>query len=459
MPKIEVIGRVDGVQLEVERVNFGEMTAADALSAVEAAGYTGGALSVDDSPSYIWPAPENTAPFTTSSIFEFDDAPALDGRMAVVEGMTATRTYAGIRQVEIFRTGTHNGDKYTQADLDAMVKAFGKVGFNVPIKLGHFEPSGERAFGWVENLKRKGTKLVADFMDMPQNLVDLVQERAFEHVSAEVFFDLERNGKIFRRVLKAVALLGAETPAVSGLKPLHTASVFADDEAAVRTYQFSIEDEPMPEKTPKTSTEAEQIAALKAERDELKTAVTEVSAKVAELTETKEAETASALEVKRLQEQVAALTEANKEAAEARRIAEIEGKMANFTWPALADHFRALYDAASSNPNQKVAFFAEGTDGKRVASEESLIKVVDDLRARLEKSTRILMEHKTVPGPVGDLRPADAPTTAHASGDEINRLVGAYRAANKDASYSDALDAVMADPNNADIARSYVKGQ
>jgi hypothetical protein len=36
---------------------------------------------------------------------------------------------AEIKALEIFQVGTHNGDEYSQADLDSMVTAFDKVGF------------------------------------------------------------------------------------------------------------------------------------------------------------------------------------------------------------------------------------------------------------------------------------------------------------------------------------------
>jgi hypothetical protein len=104
-----------------------------------------------------------------------------------------------------------------------MVANFGRVGFNPPVKLGHKEQSGDRAFGWVTAIRRIGSKLVADLSGVPAALVRLIKDRAYDAVSSEVFWNLERNGKTFRRVLKAVALLGAETPAVSDLRPLHTA--------------------------------------------------------------------------------------------------------------------------------------------------------------------------------------------------------------------------------------------
>ena len=133
-----------------------------------------------------------------------------------------TRTMPDIQGVEIFKAGTWNGDTYTIDDLDLMIDAFGKVGFRPPVKLGHTKDSGARAFGWVENLRRIGDKLIADFTNVPSKLLELIRARAFDAVSAEVGWNMERNGKVFPRVLRAVALLGAAIPAVAGLRPVST---------------------------------------------------------------------------------------------------------------------------------------------------------------------------------------------------------------------------------------------
>ena len=124
--------------------------------------------------------------------------------------------------VEVFATGTHNGDKYTEADLDDMVAAFGHLDYKPPLKAGHSEDrKGMPALGWVQNLRRMGEKLVADFIDLPRLVYDAIRDKRYNTVSSEVYWNLERGGKKYRRALKAVALLGAEIPAVANLRPLH----------------------------------------------------------------------------------------------------------------------------------------------------------------------------------------------------------------------------------------------
>lgn len=127
-----------------------------------------------------------------------------------------------IRGVEIFATGTHNGDVYTHADLDDMVAAAGKLDFRPALKLGHTKDApGAPAYGWAQNLRREGDRLLADFTDMDDTVIDALRKRRYDRVSSEVYFNLNRKGQKYRRALKAVALLGADVPAVAELKPLH----------------------------------------------------------------------------------------------------------------------------------------------------------------------------------------------------------------------------------------------
>lgn len=144
-----------------------------------------------------------------------------------------------IKGVEIFRSGIHNSEKYTEADLDSMVDAFNHLDYRPALKLGHSGPDkpGAPAYGWVAALRKVGSKLVADFTHMHESVVEAIRRRAFDTVSAEIYFDLKRNGKTYPRALKAVALLGAEIPAVAGLVPLHKMEFRSDAPAKVHTYE------------------------------------------------------------------------------------------------------------------------------------------------------------------------------------------------------------------------------
>ncbi len=147
-----------------------------------------------------------------------------------------------IEGVEIFRTGKHRGSEIvdiTDNDLAEMVNSFNELsaagGFQPVLKLGHDEVQkffgarkGAPNLGFVEKLRIEGSKILANFTNVPDVLYDLIKQRRFNTVSIEMFPKTEFNGKQFKNVLTAVALLGAELPAVKGLKEL-AATLFTEE--------------------------------------------------------------------------------------------------------------------------------------------------------------------------------------------------------------------------------------
>lgn len=149
-----------------------------------------------------------------------------------------------IKGVEIFAAGKWNGDVYTEKDLDAIVASFDHTGFVPPLKLGHDENQsllqrdGMPSAGWVEKVYRKGKKLVADFKDIPEKIFNLIKNKAYNQVSAEIYWNLEVGDNVFSRALKAVALLGADIPAVADLKSI--SEMFSGIEAECKIYAFNV---------------------------------------------------------------------------------------------------------------------------------------------------------------------------------------------------------------------------
>lgn len=123
---------------------------------------------------------------------------------------------------EIFSSGEWNGDKYTDADLESMVVAFRETAgvWGVPVKLSHEHPSHLPAVGWVENLRRVGSKLIADFKRIPKKVYDLIRAGGYRGKSAEIFWDAKVNGKAYPFLLKAVAILGIDPKAVQSIDDL-----------------------------------------------------------------------------------------------------------------------------------------------------------------------------------------------------------------------------------------------
>ncbi len=159
--------------------------------------------------------------------------------------------------VEVFSEGEWNGDAYSMQDLEGMVSAFEehKQGMRPFLKLGHdknqklLQKDGMPAAGWIDRLYIKGNKLLADFVDIPKKVKDLIDRRAYRKVSSEIYCGVKVGDKTYPYMLGAVALLGADTPGVSNLSDIlsmYSAAGFkeikgyaASDEFESRTYEFA----------------------------------------------------------------------------------------------------------------------------------------------------------------------------------------------------------------------------
>lgn len=146
---------------------------------------------------------------------------------------------AEIKDVEIFAAGTWHAAKggkvtVTEADLDAMVESFvaigTQLGYRPTLKLGHKDShrffGGEKGapnLGFVANVRRAGSKILADFVDVARPLFDLVKAGRYNQVSIEMLREFTTEGRALKNVLTGVAILGAEWPAVKGLADLRDA--------------------------------------------------------------------------------------------------------------------------------------------------------------------------------------------------------------------------------------------
>ena len=153
-----------------------------------------------------------------------------------------------INGLEVFSAGDWNGDKYSEADLDAMVAAFDKVGFKPTVKAGHADGQedekqarkifGAPALGYVNKLYRRGKKLVADITKVPRRFADLIKAGSYSRVSSEVYWSYSNHdGQKYPRVLKSVAFLGAEVPAITSLKEIE--ALYDENQQEFRVYEAS----------------------------------------------------------------------------------------------------------------------------------------------------------------------------------------------------------------------------
>lgn len=164
---------------------------------------------------------------------------------------------------------TTRGVKITKEDLEEIAKNYTVLKDKVkpPIKLGHFgEGLGLPSMGWIENVRVEGDKLIADFMHVPKKLADLIRAKAYRRVSPELYVDFEDDGKKHGKVLKAVAILGADIPQIKNLKDLEV--LYNSEE--IKNLDFVIDEGKKDNKAEKKTLEDSKIERLLRENIELK---------------------------------------------------------------------------------------------------------------------------------------------------------------------------------------------
>jgi hypothetical protein len=145
-------------------------------------------------------------------------------------------------EMEVFSTGTHNGDKYKNKDLDAMIEAFNtlKNKWKPTLKIGHGKQLAEQpALGYVDKLKRVGNTLIAKIVNIPKIVKDVIEKGLYKKRSAEIYWNYKDGNKVWSRCLKAIALLGESIPAVSSLKDVE--KFFDEGYGDIKLYESDFE--------------------------------------------------------------------------------------------------------------------------------------------------------------------------------------------------------------------------
>lgn len=407
-----------------------------------------------------------------------------------------------IRDVEIFASGTHNGDQYTEKDLDDMVSAFNDLDFKPALKVGHTKDKpGSPAYGWITNLKRVGTKLHADLESMHDSVVDAIRNKSYDRLSSEIYFNLKRGGKEFRRALKAVALLGSEVPAVADLVPLHKVefSELSFEKMGAFEQEFDVPLEKLVEtfserltglsnlmKENDMSKNAEQIKQLKAKVEEFSAKMDALmkkkgkakpedmegdeeykqlsaeaksisesiarlesedkssdSATAKELAETKAALDKSQTQVKELSDRVTSIEQKERNA----RIGE---RVAACKIPAFRSGLSALYAYALENASVKVKVYSKDKDGKDLSEEKPLAEIVDGFVTQINDQGEKLFKALAFSG--GRIR--EDGVQEDSAGKEVQKRVGEYRLKNPTVkTYEEAMKAVLAADD--DLSKRY----
>lgn len=120
--------------------------------------------------------------------------------------------------VEIFKAGTHTDSKgftktWTTEELDLIVQKYQeqlKENQKAPVVIGHPKDNAP-AYGWIEEVKRIGDKLVAKIQPTVNEFVEAVKKGLYRNVSISLYPDYR---------IRHLGFLGAVPPAVKGLSIL-----------------------------------------------------------------------------------------------------------------------------------------------------------------------------------------------------------------------------------------------
>ena len=144
------------------------------------------------------------------------------------------RKGASVQPIEIFKAGTHTAMDgrtlpFSEADVAAIAAAYDPALHEAPIVVGHPRDNAP-AYGWVAGLAANSGALAATPQQVDAGFAEMVLAGRFKKVSASFYTpDSPANPKPGGYYLRHVGFLGAQPPAVKGLKPV----AFAESEAGV----------------------------------------------------------------------------------------------------------------------------------------------------------------------------------------------------------------------------------
>ena len=125
--------------------------------------------------------------------------------------------------IHIFSPGTQTSAQgvsreFTTADLKQIADGYNSAVHEAPIRIGHEDSDKVPSWGWVKDVKMKGDNLYAEVEFSPL-MEDYVKNGLYKKVSASFYSPESKiNPDEGKWSLRHVAMLGAQPPAVKGLK-------------------------------------------------------------------------------------------------------------------------------------------------------------------------------------------------------------------------------------------------
>lgn len=187
--------------------------------------------------------------------------------------------------IEIFRAGRHTANSGETLDFSADALAAAAAGYDptlheAPIVIGH--PANDApAYGWVRGLRLDGDRVVAELEQLDEQFAELVKAGKFKKRSAAWYTpDAPGNPTPGVWYLRHVAFLGAQPPAVKGLKDVR----FEANETGVETVEMAEPRATPSDPPPETPTMADNAnTPASADRPDLTARQAELDARAAEL--------------------------------------------------------------------------------------------------------------------------------------------------------------------------------
>lgn len=139
--------------------------------------------------------------------------------------------------IHIFRAGTHtdmHGRRinFSDADLNEIAQNYNPALHEAPIVVGHPKTDAP-SYAWVSGIKKDRDGLKAEPRDIDPQFAELVKNRRYSKVSASFYCpESPGNPTPGKYYLRHVGFLGAQPPAIKGLKQVS----FAEDEEGVAEF-------------------------------------------------------------------------------------------------------------------------------------------------------------------------------------------------------------------------------
>jgi hypothetical protein len=171
--------------------------------------------------------------------------------------------------LHIFKPGTHTAQcgttlNFTDTDLAATVAAYNPTLHEAPLVIGHPQHDAPAA-GWVKSLSATAQGLIAEPQQIDASFAEQIAKGSYKKISASFYHPTAPNNPVPGvYYLRHVGFLGAQPPAVKGLRPIE----LAEGEPGVIQFSEVVQQAPTASAAPATDP---HTTALQAENQRLKT--------------------------------------------------------------------------------------------------------------------------------------------------------------------------------------------